>query len=108
MSRGGIGRQRFHKALETTHVVDLLGTVTSRLGNDLIGIFALGLTELLHDLEPTLPFRLAQVIHLVDDVHPQLYRLIRLYVCRLLSLPVLGCTHEHLLLLTQNGEQGRS
>lgn len=66
----GIGCQRLHKALEMAHIVDLLGTVTSRLGNHLIGIFTLGLTELLHDMEPTSPFFLAQVIHLVDDIHP--------------------------------------
>jgi hypothetical protein len=66
----GIGCQRLHKALKTAHVVDLLCTVISRLGNDFIRIFAFGLTELLNDIEPTPPFFFAQVIHLVDDVHP--------------------------------------
>ncbi len=70
VSLRGIGRQRLHEALETAHVVDFLGTVTSRLGNDLIRIFVFGLTEFLYDVEATPPFFLAQVIHLVDDIHP--------------------------------------
>ena len=105
VGHGGIGCQRLHKALETAHVVDFLGAVTPRLGNDLIRIFALGLTELLHDMEPTPPFFLAQVVHLVDDIHPELDRSIGSYVCRPVSLPVLSCTHELLLLFAHNDEQ---
>src|SRR3989442_8816212 len=54
-------------------------------------------------MESSLPFRLAQMKHIVDRVHPQLDRPIRLQTRG--SLPVLRCTHELLLLFTHDGEQ---
>src|SRR5438105_4444144 len=60
MGLGGTGRKCLHKALETAHVVDLLGAVTPRLGNHLIRIFAFGLTELLNDVEGPAPLFMAE------------------------------------------------